>query len=136
MRWTPRHWLRRSFSALVAVWFVLVMVEPVAIHSCPVHGGHGSAHPAASAHASAPTHAGHDTGDAPTPGEHHAGCTCPGDCTAAGIGVAVPSANVVAAVRIASRVATGIQAHVSAAQPRAPFVLPFASGPPRLPRPA
>ena len=137
MRWISRHWLRRPLAALIAVWFVLVMVEPAALHSCPVHGGHAAAEGAGGSsggHGAGSLHANHGS-SAPAPG-HHAACTCPGDCTAAGVGVAVPSAmpGVVAAPVL--QAPARVRITVVRATAPADFVLPFANGPPRISRPA
>jgi hypothetical protein len=132
MRWISRQWVRRPIAAVIAVWFVLVMVEPVGIHSCPVHGGHASAPGGAMHGAGASAHADHESAPEPAP---HAGCTCPGDCTA-GVGTPVPSAVVAIRDVPTSRAIVDAPALVSHTPSRAPFVLPFANGPPISPRPA
>jgi hypothetical protein len=68
----PR-WERAS-RGLFAIWFVIVVAEPAALHSCPVHSGHAviAESGPSGAHAShgRPSH------------ERHQQCTCIGTCTA------------------------------------------------------
>jgi hypothetical protein len=124
--------MHRLAAAVFSIWFVLVMVEPAALHSCPVHGDHGSESVAPAVESGA--HAGHD---APARSEHdHAGCTCPGTCAGAGSASAVPAAVIVIAPPPAARTTIGTHAALLRAPARPPFVLPFANGPPALPRPA
>jgi len=63
---------KRPLAALLSLWFLVVMIEPEAVHSCRVHG---------SASSPGAAHAGHHMAGAP----HHesqksaaAVCTCPG----------------------------------------------------------
>lgn len=118
----------RVFTALLAVWFTINMVEPAWLHSCPVHdglviatpAGHHAAGSAAMAH-----HASHH--DSPSRDAAHL-CQCMGACTAVAM-VAAP---------VWSPVVTGV---VSIAAPGLPeyfhpiferaYELPFANGPPR-----
>jgi hypothetical protein len=130
VRSTPR-WLHRSVGTLIAIWFVLVMVEPAALHACPVHGDHEMATVVADADA---THAAHET---PAPPEHdHAACTCPGDCTASSVGSGIPSAPAVVADARSSRARVIVRGALLRELARAPFVLPFANGPPESAGPA
>jgi len=82
-----RSWVERALSALLAVWFVFVTIEPAALHSCPMHGTHVT-HAAGHAPAASPTggHHGHAvaatdaaTDDAPVAAQH---CTCLGTAPA------------------------------------------------------
>ncbi|MFL5575508.1 MAG: hypothetical protein ACJ79S_06020 [Gemmatimonadaceae bacterium] len=135
----------RAVAALVAIWFAIMMAEPAALHSCPMHGGlavtaaaagghhHGGSVPAAlaapSEHAAQPQHG------APAPVDHGAGghqCTCLGQC-AMGVGAAAPAA-VVALAPVVETHATrdaGLPdfEYVPVA---AAHVLPFANGPPTV----
>src|SRR5688572_8825176 len=75
----------RLITALFAVWFALVLVEPAMLHACPVH--HAAAAPAsAGGHA----HGGHDAA-ASLPPQAGAHCMCLGDCAQIA-GVGLPSA--------------------------------------------
>jgi len=138
MRWVSS--LRRPFAALIAVWFALIMVEPAALHSCPVHAAHAS--PSVSL---ADEHAGHggamashgNAADASqSTGHHddHAACTCPGRCTASTVGVALPGAVVGSTVALTIATIDEPVATATFTPVRAPFVLPFPNGPPALSR--
>jgi hypothetical protein len=147
---SPRNWLRRPFAALLAVWFALVMVEPAALHSCPVHAGHAAAghgpaagEPAPSVGMAGGAHSAHMSGasvtesgradDAGAPGSpHHADCTCPGACTASSGAIALPAAVLVRPLTITIVGVSPIPTTVAPASARAPFILPFANGPPLL----
>ena len=150
---SPRNWLRRPFAALLAVWFALVMVEPAALHSCPVHAGHAAAghgpaagEPASSVGMAGGVHSAHMSGasvtesgradDAAVPGHpgspHHADCTCPGACTASSGAIALPAAVLVRPLTITIVGVSPILTAAAPASARAPFILPFANGPPLL----
>lgn len=92
MRRSP---LFRSFSALLALWFALGLVESAAIHVCPMHDGVAvraadAAVPAHGAPAHAAAHGNHAPGSG-TP-DHDEGhlCTCMGACGVAAA-VAAPA---------------------------------------------
>ncbi|HKG95259.1 MAG TPA: hypothetical protein VKA84_25295 [Gemmatimonadaceae bacterium] len=86
-----RSWVERALAVVMAVWFVLVTIEPAALHSCPMHGTHaadGGHAPAASAaaghhgaHASVASDAASDAAseDVPAAAQH---CTCLGTAPA------------------------------------------------------
>ncbi len=144
VRWNLR-WLHRPVSALIAVWFALVLVEPAALHSCPVHGDHGApaATLAGATHSSdGPADLEHADHHATSAGDHapdesHSGCTCPDDCATAAAGMVVPDAHIIAtAVVIPTTTAIVDPAVSRPAHVRIAFELPFANGPPVLPRPA
>src|SRR5215212_1831299 len=126
-----RSWVERALAAVMAVWFVLVTIEPAALHSCPMHGAHAPAHAGATATAPA-HHAAHaPASDASSPGAPAAAqhCTCLGDC--AGVSLAVlpvathtPWPAAVAAVSALPPLEAGF------IPPAADFALPFANGPP------
>lgn len=134
----------RALAALLAVWFAIVMAEPAALHSCPMHGGpavaaaSGGHHAAPAPEAAASIHAAARHGmahhGAPVPADRGAGhqCTCLGRC-AAGVGAAAPAARVVLAQAVETAAArdSGLPDHeyvpVAAAH-----VLPFANGPPTV----
>lgn len=139
-RWT------RPFIALFALWFAVVLGDPGLLHSCPMHGGHGVAHAAASTgsaqhvHGMAhDAHASHDIAaadaaqhDAQQGSPHHGTgpCTCIGQCCAMS---AVASVPVVSAVHVPTTVARAEQPFVVAlgVAPASPDTrLPFANGPP------
>lgn len=136
-RWT------RPFVALFALWFAVVLGDPGLLHSCPMHGGHGGAHAAASAgnaQHERGAHAMHgvaSTGamqhDAQQGAPHHdktGPCTCVGQCCAIS---AVASVPVVSAMHVPTAIARAGQPLVVALghAPAAPDTrLPFANGPP------
>jgi len=118
-----RH-VKRSFAAFLGIWFLLVMIEPEAIHSCPVHSAGVS-----------PGHASHPAHNTSAKGHHgsgeksHAICSCPGDCTA-GAPNALPSR---AASLVDSPTLFGsvqLPLFQVAARSAPDFLLPFAIGPP------
>jgi hypothetical protein len=59
-------WVRRVASLLLGGWLAIFVIEPAALHSCPVHDGVAPASHAMHHHSPA----------APA----HGGCTCPGAC--------------------------------------------------------
>ena len=123
--------LSRPLNAIFALWFAIVLGDPGVLHSCPMHGGHGAAHAAVSAHAGHEMHgAKATTSDA---AEHHdapAPCTCVGHCCAASSVAPIPT---VPAVHVPAAVAE-VQHPLtcpSADAPASPDLrLPFANGPP------
>jgi len=118
------HRIKRSFAAFLSIWFLLVMVEPEAVHSCPVHSGVASGAQAG--------HAGHHMAageDHHSPGKSHSQCSCPGDCagTTAFILPSSPARIGDASVRVADAATFVLRSH---RQSRVEFLLPFAIGPP------
>ena len=117
--------LKRPLAALVSIWFLVVMIEPEAVHSCRVHG---------SASSPGAAHAGHHMAGA---GQHEsqktsaAVCTCPGDCAASSFSTiprSLPHIEATVAFRTEPRIALEGRAHFE----RADLVLPFAIGPPAI----
>ena len=112
--------VRRAFAAVLGVWFLLVMIEPEAVHSCAVHtpaaaASHGDHHSAA----------GHENdGD-----EKGAQCSCPGDC-AAGAHQVLPGHREGVGATIISRASAQYARDGSCEPTHAEFLLPFAIGPP------
>ena len=107
---SPRSWPTRLLAALLALWLAVYTAEPAALHACPVHSG--AAH-GATAHAGA-MHGAIDHGGT---GAHDR---------------APPSPRValdVATVRVETARRTELALRVA---DRAPRLLPFANGPPRL----
>jgi hypothetical protein len=134
-----RTWLERSLSALFAVWLAFIVAEPAALHSCPMHGGHGAAaisRPGALGSGSAgkdhgqPTaHHGHG---APTDDDSaQRYCSCLGQCSSAGPGAAVPAAPVLLTDVVMGEVRVAISAAATILPVAAEHLLPFANGPPR-----
>ena len=134
----------RLLSALFALWFTLLAVEPGPLGSCPMHGGH-HAMPAgvAGTHAAhgdrtAGDHAEHlarhatRAADAavperPDPAAHR--CTCLGDCAGMAAAPALPvrpSGAIPPAIASASTPEPATPIHPVAVDRR----LPFANGPP------
>jgi hypothetical protein len=136
-RWT------RPFVALFALWFAVVLGDPGLLHSCPMHGGHGTAHAAASTGDAMPAHGAHAShdGTATSTAQHDAQqgaphhqktgpCTCVGQCCAVS---AVASVPVVAAMHVPATVSRAGQPLAVALgdAPASPDTrLPFANGPP------
>ena len=117
-----RHALRRPLAAFLGLWFLLVMIEPESVHSCPVHSAASSAHAAHSSHHAASQD--HHSKDA-----SGAQCSCPGDCAASSAN-ALPSAGPILA-RLATVEFSDRAPRAVSYAPRAPeFFLPFAIGPP------
>jgi hypothetical protein len=117
--------LKRPLAAFLAIWFLLVMIEPESVHSCPVHSAAASSH---SGHAG---HHGIATGHHSSKDKSSAICSCPGDCTATGFSALPSDAHRLAQVvteRAPSRVHPGVSAELE--QPD--FLLPFAIGPPAI----
>jgi len=79
-----RPWWHRTLAAVLALWLVALVAEPAAVHPCPMHDGVASASGAALAHAGMRMAAsGMDDAHPGAPAHAH-GCTCLGDCAAAG----------------------------------------------------
>ncbi len=126
-----RHWLVRTVTAVLAVWFAVKVAEPVTLHACPVHdgitasanpsGAHGDTHATMQEHG-APAHS-------ENPGASHQ-CQCLSDCAASIAAATVPARVSIdfAAIARAPRMAPATAVTLPAA--RARFTLPFANGPP------
>lgn len=126
-----RRWYTRIGSALLAIWFVLCVSEPVAaMHRCPMHDGV----PGLMVMPNGQTMAGaaqlpHNPDQQPGPTHHD--CTCVGDCAGATF-AGIPAVSVTlasAGVRVL-RVDTPA-APVTHPVP-APHARPFANGPPAI----
>lgn len=88
--------VRRIGAAVLGLWLVVLLTEPVPVHGCPMHDGTGVGHRAsrpatdARGHEARHHHAGmaqsvaheSDAPDRPSPVPHGA-CLCLGDCCAA-----------------------------------------------------
>jgi hypothetical protein len=129
-----RPWWYRAFAALSALWLAVVLAEPAALHSCPMHdaafhaAGHGATDHHAPAHRTSAEHRSRPDAPAHPGGALH--CTCHGDCSATGQGSALPAA-VTVAPAASVRVVRATTTVASAAAPRAAeHLLPFANGPP------
>lgn len=124
--------LSRPLNAIFALWFAIVLGDPGVLHSCPMHGGHGATHAAASAHAGHDMHGAQPAATSDS-AEHHdapAPCTCVGHCCAASSVAPIPT---VPAVHVPAAVAE-VQHPLTAPSADAPaspdLRLPFANGPP------
>ncbi|HET6679734.1 MAG TPA: hypothetical protein VFG84_00915 [Gemmatimonadaceae bacterium] len=124
----------RALGIVLALWFTVVMVEPAALHNCPVHGGAVAGHAATAAGGHAGAHAASmpDHG-----GQHqHAVCTCVGTCCAARVaGAALPGATVAVEFSDAvqpRRVAPRRMAAPAVSEPE--FLHPYPNGPPAIAR--
>ena len=121
----PGH-VKRVFAALFSFWFLLVVIEPEAVHSCPVHT------PVSAAEQPAHSHHAHGANNGDTGKSSHASCSCPGDCAASAFGALPANAPALAASintvrddipRISSSRVFG----------RVDLLLPFSIGPPASP---
>ena len=118
--------LKRPIAAFVSLWFLLVMIEPEAVHSCPVHT---AASPSASA-----GHSGHhaaDAGQSETDKPSHAICSCPGDCNAPAPR-ALPQAIARLDAIVVLRSERALRTEDGKTLDRFYRLLPFAIGPPTL----
>ena len=120
-----RRLVTRTFAAFIASWFLLVMIEPEAIHTCPVHAaastghaGHGSSHADGTQMPTAPA------------GAH---CSCPGDCAASALSNPIPSAPVWHVALIETPQRTAMTPTPLRPVQRVEFLIPFANGPPSVP---
>jgi hypothetical protein len=118
----PSRW-HRAFAAVLALWLVGLIAEPVSLHLCPMHGGL----------AAMPGHVGHTgAGHHRAPATHGHGCTCLGDCAGAWTPV-VPSAAVVSVARVVAVPHVAVRAANAAFRPSAPeHARPPSVGPPSL----
>ena len=129
-----RHPVSRLLSALLGLWFTLLMVEPVALHACPMHDG-GHATPGVSTSAALTMgeaeHHHHPApiSEPPPPTEESAGCLCLGMCAGA-TGTVLPVAVAFRVAELAAdrTVVPALPAHAPVS--RGGLVLPFANGPP------
>ena len=126
----------RLLAALLGAWFTITMVEPVALHACPMHDGHG-VHAAAGAagmvgqadDASHAHHHGPSDATEEAPANEAPGCLCVGDCSGAVPVPATPDARLVmVAVVPASVPLPALPAHAPVT--RGGLVIPCANGPP------
>jgi isopentenyl phosphate kinase len=134
-----RSLVARTFALCFAAWFAISLMEPAALHACPMHGAgaFGHAH-VASTHAGAHGEAEHAASmhsaaaPADAPAQSHTGnfCTCLGSCTASNAAAVLPvmraSIGSVETYAVA-RVPHAVRAHIVTAPP---FFLPYANGPP------
>jgi hypothetical protein len=127
---------KRALALLAGIWLAIVMAEPAALHSCPLHGSAaagahaGMAHDGV-AHGTHGARAEQSPAHAPLRDAGHQ-CSCLGDCGIGGLQQALlpdghPARWVPAAVL---RGATAIPRALAAAPPASDHVLPFANGPP------
>jgi hypothetical protein len=116
--------VKRPLAAFLGMWFLLVMIEPESVHSCPVHSATLSGgHPAHTAHHSA-AQSHHQSPDKPA-----AACSCPGDCAASTFNAVPSTADNL--VDTSSQFAEAAHVSVESIRVSQPdFFLPFAIGPP------
>jgi len=105
-----RHWLQRTFAAVLVVWFTALVADPVALHPCPMHdgvllmasgtAGHDMAGMAMPREHAMSHAADHEHGPAQHPAGHQ--CTCLGTCTAASA-AGLPSARLTLASALVVR---------------------------------
>ena len=115
--------LKRLTAAFVSLWFLIVMIEPQAVHACPVH----TPTPAASL-----DHSGHHmsgAGKQESSNSSHAICSCPGDCAASSMGALPASVARVEAVVVFQVESAPARASAILLE-RSDLLLPFAIGPP------
>src|SRR5687768_7319271 len=93
-----RPW-SRALSALFALWFALLAVEPGPLGSCPMHGGRVPAPADVAAtvdvgpgdHHDIPVHDGHAAAVPERQDDASHCCTCLGDCAGSISGAALPA---------------------------------------------
>ena len=129
--------LQRALSTLLVAWFALVTLEPVALHSCPVHGWSGPApiSPAAATPAplgaDADDHADHGpaipahSGD----GEEH-DCACIGDCAPSSSASALPATRVAVVQTDTHEIRLERPSAESPSVTAPEFLRPYPNGPP------
>lgn len=131
--------LKRSLSALLGIWFLLVFIGPETVHSCPVHSsvsgthsGHGGA-ASTQHHMKAGGHGAHEpvqgAQQSSAPKTSTLACSCPGDCAATTLAALKTPATTVPPLPavLRGRAAASVD---SPADPHPDLVLPFAIGPP------
>jgi hypothetical protein len=115
-----RRLLDRALTALLLVWFAIVLAEPAALHACPMHDVPAQTSAAGHSH----SHQG------PAPQDQHRGCTCIGHCSAGTSVAGVPAPSVWIAVTPVSRFRAAFAPATSSAGTAPAFLLPYANGPP------
>jgi hypothetical protein len=135
------RFLTRPLTALLALWFAIMLGDPGVLHTCAMHGGHGGhgAAPATApaAHGVEVGHGGHGAvphsapADAPQPGAPGP-CTCIGHCCAVTAAAPLPTL-----ATLPVPVAVAEERHPldapSVDAPAAPDRrLPFSNGPPTV----
>jgi hypothetical protein len=123
-----RSWWTRAFATMLAAWFAIAVVEPAALHTCPMHGGPAGAHAAHGAAEHAQSAADHGAPERSSSRQ----CTCLGDCVGVS-GGALPAA--LPRMHVPAAVATAGEIHAFGPEllPSPPgLLLPFANGPPRV----
>lgn len=111
--------LRRAASLLLGFWLAVFILEPAALHACPIHdvatpASHASHHPA------------HHTSPA-----GHGGCTCPGACCPS-ILAPIPLPAVFAAPRVVATAESLPDSSPIVRQFDVQLALPPAIGPPLI----
>ncbi|HEU4631469.1 MAG TPA: hypothetical protein VFS08_17075 [Gemmatimonadaceae bacterium] len=134
-----RRPVHRAVAWLMAVLLALVVLEPMRVHDCPLHG-----QLALRQAAGAPAHAGHGAHGAPMSAadgaaSHHGGqpahdgphpCDCLGACGLTTLVALTPPAAVHVVTATVAVTAAPLAAAPVVAAPAAEHVLPFANGPP------
>jgi hypothetical protein len=114
--------MKRPLAAFLGLWFLLVMIEPEAVHSCPVHSATPASHLAHWSHHAATQD--HHSKDASA-----SKCSCPGDCAASSMSALPSAASTLASVALVE-VSDRVPRAVSITLESRDFFLPFAIGPP------
>ena len=111
-------------AAVLLAWLSVGTIEPLGLHSCPMHGGLSldgghSAHQMAHNGAKLPSRSGHSNQ-----------CSCPGDCAGPAASVALAPSRVAVPAAVVT-FGNPVQARPPVSTGRfAPRLLPFANGPP------
>jgi hypothetical protein len=126
----------RLVTALWALWFGVVLIEPAAVHAYLGHGEHAShtahsAHPAGMAHGHMDMAPGHDMGSHHSGAPDHDGAKCIGACCCAPA-VTVSLAKI---AELPAAVTVAVRAFIPNGEFAEPIVAPayshpFANGPP------
>ena len=123
--------LARVLAAVWGVWLIVSLMEPAALHACPMHDTmHGGVSHAARSHDAA-SHAHGAEGPADTSSRsHHSVCTCIGACCAAVVDALRAPSTLIVAETIRQPVVV-IESRLAAFRPSVPeHVRPPSQGPP------
>ncbi|MGH7620519.1 MAG: hypothetical protein ACREPM_25160 [Gemmatimonadaceae bacterium] len=122
----------RALVGLWSLWLFVVLAEPAAVHSCPVHGAHGEHGMSGAAMAGMHgAHAAHGAEPASAPGDSRHGpaqCTCVGLCCCAP--VAILTSHTAAFSNVPATSAVRRAPNVRAFTSQLAHAHPYANGPP------
>lgn len=114
----------RLFAAVLLAWLSVVTIEPLEIHTCPMHRESATGAPHAM-HSMA-----HHGPETPTRKNRSNQCTCPGECAATDTSAAITSARLTLPKSAEHRAPRVIARAIAVGDRSVPLLLPFANGPP------